>query len=74
MIELVGEIRNSYRSGGGDIWIIFNAKAGWISSEPVQIVLSKEDALKILNIKFDRNFDWNIEELNHKKITVLIHI
>jgi len=72
MIELVGEIRNSYRSGGGDVWIIFNAKAGWISSEPVQIVLSKKDAEKILNVEFDNL--GNLNKLNHRKITVLIHV
>ena len=72
MIKLEGEIRNSYRSGGGDVWIIFNAKAGWISSEPEQIVLSKSDAEKILNVEFDNL--GNLNKLNHRKITVLIHV
>ena len=72
MIKLEGEIRNSYRSGRGDVWIIFDGASGWITgAEPEQLVLSKEDAMKILDIKFG---NWNIEQLNHRKITVLIQI
>ena len=56
MIKLEGEIRNSYRSGGGDVWVIFNAKAGWISSEPEQIVLSKNDAEKCEYLTEDNLF------------------
>ena len=72
MIKLEGVISYSYRSGGGDIWIIYNAKAGWISSEPEQIILSKKDAQKILNVEFSDI--GNLKKLNHKKITVLIYI
>ena len=72
MIKLEGEIRNSYRSGGGDIWIIFKGASSWLrGKEPEQLVLSFEDSQKILDMEVE---DWNLKALNHRKITVLIHI
>lgn len=72
-ITFAGEIdtQNTGTTGDGGIGIIFRSKVGWLSSEPMQIFMSRKDALK-LGFQFDS--PGNLTDLEFRKITVLIHV
>ena len=72
MYTLKGEISHPLISGGkgGFLQLRFSARVGWLSLETEQISIPDEDAEKI----FGQQFGPEFEGLDHKKITIRIHI